>query len=357
MLMNRKKLGILIGIVACSILIASISYYQYEQHREYTIEDAKELEPFHMTDEPQSDESGQLVFNFGIGSHISNSKEEKLEYFVYNTRNKRFTELENDSSGLHYQFDLKELAQYRINKFVETGEGQYPYDPERFENLLKDELVEEKLYLLAFPKGYASEHDLYASSDSEFAEANSFESISLSNDWYLDNPKNFRGGYTTVSEYVSSLVTQELSAEDFAYLVTKVRSHVPRPVEIINAMSVETQNSKQLEGGYFARGIFDSRKTMYIFPEFLNLATYSPEIDYLRTYSISESEQEELKDKVDEWNQRIIDDKKKYEEQTEKVFLDENIQDLGKLNNTLFRFRINEDGEQWMELSVDKEDE
>ncbi|EQA5420344.1 hypothetical protein ACX35F_001711 [Enterococcus hirae] len=355
--MNKKKLGILIGILISIILIASISYYQYEHHREYTIDDAKDLEPFRMTDDPESDESGNLIFEFSIGSHINDNKYKKLEYFVYNTKSKKFTELEGDFSGLSYQLNLKELAQYRINKFVETGAGQYPYDPERFENLLKDELVEEKLYLLAFPKGYASEHDLYASSDSEFAEANSFETISLSNDWYLDNPKNFRGGYTTLSEYVSSLVPQELSAEDFAYLVTKVRSHVPRTVEIINAMPVETQNSKRLEEGYFARGNFDSRKTMYIFPELLNLATYSPEIDYLRTYSISESEQEELKDKVDEWNQRIIDDKKKYEEQTEKVFLDENIQDVGKLNNTLFRFRINEDGEQWMELSVDKEDE
>ncbi|HAP2808249.1 TPA: hypothetical protein I0F65_RS04690 [Enterococcus faecalis] len=355
--MKKKKLGLLLGSIVGIILIASFSVYQYELNREYTIDDAKKLEPFHMNDNPESDESGMLTFNFELGSHISTNKDEKLEYFVFNTKNEKFTELGNDSSGLQYQFDLKEVAQYRIDKFIETGAGQFPYDPERFENLLKDEVANETIYLLVFPKGYALKHDLYNSNDSKFAKENSFESINLNNDWYFDNPQNFHGGYTTVSEYVSSLVTQELSAEDFAYLVTKVRSHVPRPIEIINAMPIETQISKRLEEDYFARGNFDSRKTMYIFPEFLNLATYSPEIDYLRTYSVSESEQEELKDKIDEWNQRIIDDKKKYEEQTDKLFLDENIQAVGKLNNTLFRFRIDEDGEQSMELSVDKENE
>lgn len=355
--MDKKKLGLVLGVVVGIILIASFCFYQYELQREYTIDDAKKLEPFYMHDTPESDESGMLTFNFELGSHISNNKDKKLEYFVFNTKDKKFTELENSSFGLQYRFDLKKIAKDRIDKLIETGAGQYPYDPERFENLLKDEVANETIYLLVFPKGYALKHNLYSSSDSEFAEKNSFESISLSNDWYFDNPKNFCGGYTTVSEYVSSLVTQNLSAEDFAYLVTKVRSHVPRPVEIINAMPVETQISKRLEEDYFARGNFDSRKTMYIFPEFLNLATYSPEIDYLRTYSVSESEQEELKDEIDEWSQRIIDDKKKYEEQTDKLFLDENIQAVGKLNNTLFRFRINEDGEQSMELSVDKENE
>lgn len=337
--------------------ILGVIYYQYEQKREYTLEEAKELKSFLLENNPNSDPNGNLIFTFKLGSHINDNKDKKLEYFVYDSKANKMTELEPDSSGLYYQIDLKEIARYRINQFVETGAGQYPYDSKRFENLLTEELENEYLYFLSFPKGYVLEHDLYNASDIDFVEENSFENINLSNDWYLDNPENFRGGYTTVSEYISSLVTQELSAEDFAYLVTKVRSHVPRTVEIINAMPVEIQESKRLVEGYFARGNFDVRKTMYIFAEYLHLPTYGQEIKYLRTYSVSEQEQEDLKEHTKEWNQRIIDDKKKYEEQTNQVYLDEDIQSTGKLNNTLFRFRINDDGEQWMELSVDKEEE
>lgn len=91
--------------------------------------------------------------------------------------------------------------------------------------------------------------------------------------------------------------------------------------------------------------------------EFLQLPVYSREVEYLRTYSVAENEKEALEDNIKEWNQRIIDDKKKYEEDSTKVFLDEDIQEIGVIDNALFSFRLNEDESQWLQLSVDKADE
>lgn len=359
--MNKKKISILASIILVVFGISGFMYYQYEQNRELSLQETKELKPYLIEQDFSSNKAGVMTIHYQLDSMVREYKQKKMDYYVYNSKTQEFTDLIQVKNELTYIFDLKTFAQNRIDKFVNTGAGQYPYDSERFETLLEEELKDEELYLMALPKGYASEKNLYDASESEllaFAKKNSFDTTSINFLLSANQARDgYKGGYSTVSEYVVSLITKELSPEDFAYLVTKVRSHVPRPVEIYNAVPVEGQVSKRLEKDYFARGNFDYRKTSYVLAEFLQLPVYSREVEYLRTYSVAENEKEALEDNIKEWNQRIIDDKKKYEEDSTKVFLDEDIQEIGVIDNALFSFRLNEDKSQWLQLSVDKADE
>ena len=149
----------------------------------------------------------------------------------------------------------------------------------------------------------------------------------------------------------------ELSPKDFTYLVTKVRGNVPRKVEILNATPFEGQYSEKIKKGYFARGNYDFRRTGYVVPEDFGLPTYSPMSLYMRTYSVSENEKEALGEDISEWNQQIIDDKEKYEKESDLIFFDKKIKKLGKIENALFTFRINDTLGQWLEITTDDADE
>ncbi|WP_231598666.1 hypothetical protein [Enterococcus gallinarum] len=135
------------------------------------------------------------------------------------------------------------------------------------------------------------------------------------------NEKSVKGVYLIIGEYVSSLITNELSSKNLDYLVTKVKGNVFRVVEILNATLFEIQYSKKLNYNYFARENYDFRGIGYVVAEDFGLPIYSPMSLYLRTYSISESEQKSLGEDISEWNQQIIDDKEKYEKESDLIFL------------------------------------
>ncbi|HBK4031854.1 TPA: hypothetical protein LIY66_001262 [Enterococcus faecium] len=362
-LSKRAKIGI--GIIG-AVLISSWGVYTYVQKqkelkRELTIEETRDLRPFSAVDKTYSNEEGQLVMTFKFEKeYIDENKRQKMEYYLYNSQNDELTKMPLDSEDkVEYTIDLKEVIRPEIMKFVNTGDGQYPYDPYRFQELLRNEFVDEHLYWIAVPKNYMKKHDI--DNYDKFAKENSFFTTSSDIAFELDlteqNKDSFRGGYSTISEYVSSLITNDLSPQDFAYLVTKVRGNVPRKVEILNATPFEGQYSAILKKGYFARGNYDFRRTGYVVPEDFGLPTYSPMSLYMRTYSVSESEEEALAVDISEWNQQIIDDKETYEKDSDMIFFDKKIQKVGKIENALFTFRINDELGQWLEITTDDADE
>lgn len=362
-LSKRAKIGI--GIIG-AVLISSWGVYTYVQKqkelkRELTIEETRDLRPFSAVDKTYSNEEGQLVMTFKFEKdYIDENKRQKMEYYLYNSQNDELTKLPLDlEDKVEYTIDLKEAIRPEIMKFVNTGDGQYPYDPYRFQELLRNKFVDEHLYWIATPKDYIEKYtiDKY----NKFAKENSFFTTSSDIAFELDlteqNKDSYRGGYSTISEYVSSLITNDLSPQDFAYLVTKVRGNVPRKVEILNATPFEGQYSAILKKGYFARGNYEFRRTGYVVPEDFGLPTYSPMSLYMQTYSVSESEEEALAGDISEWNQQIIDDKEKYEKESDLIFFDKKIQKLGKIENALFTFRINDELGQWLEITTDDADE
>ena len=360
-LSKRAKIGI--GIIG-AILISSWGVFTYVQKqkelkRELTIEETKELRPFSAAGKTYSNEDGQLVMTFKFEKeYIDENKRQKMEYYLYNSQNDELTKLALDSKDkVQYTVDLKEAIRPEITKFVNTGDGQYSYDPYRFQKLLANEFENENYYWIAVPKSYMKKHDI--DNYEKFAEENCFFSRDFTSELeYTDyNEKSVKGGYSTISEYVSSLITNELSPKGFAYLVTKVRGNVPRAVEILNASLFEGQYSKKLKDGYFARGNYDFRRTGYVIAEDFGLPIYSPMSLYLRTYSVSESEEKSLAGDISEWNQQIIDDEEKYEKESDLIFFDKKIKKLGKVENALFTFRINDDLGQWLEITTDDVDE
>ncbi|HFC9327016.1 TPA: hypothetical protein QFP73_001135 [Enterococcus faecium] len=356
-LSKRAKIGI--GIIG-AILISSWGVYTYVQKqkelkRELTIEETKDLRPFSAVGKTYSDEDGQLVMTFKFNKeYIDDNKRQKMEYYLYNSQNDELTKLALDSKDkVQYTVDLKEAVRPEIMKFVNTGDGQYSYNPYRFQELLADKFEDENYYWIAIPKNYMKKHDI--DNYEKFAKEKCFFSRDFTSelDYTGYNEKSVKGGYSTISEYVSSLIMNELSPKDFTYLVTKVRGNVPRKVEILNATPFEGQYSEKLKKGYFARGNYDFRRTGYVVPEDFGLPTYSPMSLYMRTYSVSENEKEALGEDISEWNQQIIDDKEKYEKESDLIFFDKKIKKLGKIENALFTFRINDTLGQWLEITTD----
>lgn len=360
-LSKRMKIGI--GILF-TILIVGWGVFTYVQKqkelkRELTIEETKELSPFSAVGKTYSDEDGQLVMTFKFEKeYIDENKRQKMDYYIYDSQNQVLTKLPLESKDrVQYTVDLKEAVRPEIMRFVNTGDGQYPCDPYRFQKLLVSEFENEHYYCIAVPKNYIEKHDI--DNYKSFAEENYFWSRDFPSelDYTSYNEKSVKGGYSTISEYVSSLITNELSPKDFAYLVIKVGGDVPRSVEILNATPFEGQYSKILKNGYFARGNYDYRRTGYVIAEDFGLPIYSPMSLYMQTYSVSESEEEVLGEDISKWNQQIIDDKEKYEEESNFIFFDKKIQKIGKIENALFTFHINDDLGQWLEITTDDTDE
>lgn len=78
-----------------------------------------------------------------------------MEYYLYNSQNDELTKLALDSKDkVQYTVDLKEAVRPEITKFVNTGDGQYSYDPYRFQELLANEFENENYYCVAVPKNY-----------------------------------------------------------------------------------------------------------------------------------------------------------------------------------------------------------
>lgn len=354
--LNKKKENVskiaLILLGTLAVLAVFISF-NYEQKREYNLDDVKELEPFNLKNKPFSNEKGELIFNFEKSSQSNSTKDKKLEYFIYNTKTETYTELkakDNDKS-LEYVVDLKDIAQNKIKEYRNNG-VQFHFDYSRFGLLLENELKNERLYLIAFPRNHISLDDLNNSKDIKFADENSFETIYI--DFNLNNTKNYKGGYRTLSEYVSSLVTRNLSAEDFVELVKNVRSHVPRTVEIIDASIEKGTVSKKIGFYLLSKGDYDYLKTTYVLKDDFKINVGSKYLEYLKSYNIAKNEQVLFKDDViADLNQKILQDKQKYENDLNKVFLDANIQRLG-VADALFAFKVDDDGSEWLELSVVK---
>ncbi|MCU2247808.1 hypothetical protein CYQ50_11460 [Enterococcus faecalis] len=354
--LNKKKENVpkisLILLGTLAVLAVFISF-NYEQKMHYNLDDVKELEPFNLKNKPFSNEKGELIFNFEKSSQINSTKDKKIEYFIYNTKTETYTELkakDNDKS-LEYVVDLKDIAQNKIKEYQNNG-VQFHFDYSRFRFLLENELKNERLYLIAFPRNHISLDDLNNSKDIKFADENSFETIYI--DFNLNNTKNYKGGYRTLSEYVSSLVTQDLSAEDFVELVKNVRSHVPKTVEIIDASIEKGTVSKKLGLYCLSKGNYDYLKTTYVLKDDSKISVSSKYLEYLKSYNIDKNEQVLFRDDIiADLNQKILQDKEKYENDLNKVFLDVNFQKLG-VADALFAFRDDDDGSGWLELSVVK---
>ncbi|MFG5613280.1 hypothetical protein ACFJXC_14800, partial [Enterococcus faecalis] len=229
---------------------------------------------------------------------------------------------------------------------------QFHFDYSRFRFLLDNELKNERLYLIAFPRNHISLDDLNNSKDIKFADENSFETIYI--DFNLNNTKNYKGGYRTLSEYVSSLVTRNLSAEDFVELVKNVRIHVPRTVEIIDASIEKGTLSKKIGFYLLSKGDYDYLKTTYVLKDDFKINVGSKYLEYLKAYNIAKNEQVLFRDNViADLNQKILQDNQKYENDLNKVFLDANDKKLG-VADALFAFKVDDDGSEWLELSVVK---
>ncbi|HGP4016432.1 TPA: hypothetical protein ACLK9M_002525, partial [Enterococcus faecium] len=163
-LSKRAKMGI---VIIGAILISSWGVYTYVQKqkelkRELTIEETKDLRPFSAVGKTYSDEDGQLVMTFKFNKeYIDDNKRQKMEYYLYNSQNDELTKLSLDSKDkVQYTVDLKEAVRPEIMKFVNTGDGQYSYDPYRFQALLADNFEDEHYYWIAVPKNYMKKHDI-----------------------------------------------------------------------------------------------------------------------------------------------------------------------------------------------------
>ncbi|EOB1363322.1 ATP-dependent DNA helicase [Enterococcus faecium] len=187
-LSKRAKIGI--GIIG-AVLISSWGVYTYVQKqkelkRELTIEETRDLRPFSAVDKTYSNEEGQLVMTFKFEKdYIDENKRQKMEYYLYNSQNDELTKLPLDlEDKVEYTIDLKEAIRPEIMKFVNTGDGQYPYDPYRFQELLRNEFVDEHLYWIATPKDYIEKYtiDKY----NKFAKENSFFTTSSDIAFELD---------------------------------------------------------------------------------------------------------------------------------------------------------------------------
>jgi transcriptional regulator with XRE-family HTH domain len=359
---KRMKVGV--SILGAVVLIGvGIGYglYQKEQNRELTIKETTDLKPISFSEFHNSKvkDDGTVTLTFEIDEFLNPNKRKKMDYYIYDSHTNQQIELPlNSQDSAEYTIDFKQIAERKIQQYIREGEnGQFTPDEDRMEQLLNDVYKNDEIYFLAVPKGYLEKEEkrLGKLNKEKFAKEHSFYSIGMSGYIELLNrglkPDFVR--YTSYTEYVISLVTRDLSNEEFVKLVKAVQLNVPKQIEILKSHLFEGQFSERLKDGYFARGNYDYRRLGYVVAEDYSIGIYSPVTAYLRTYSVPANEEQELNENMKDWNQRIIDDKTKFEEQSNTMTLDKSIQKVGLIDNALFSYKnTNELGER-LEIKED----
>lgn len=345
---KRMKVGVsILGAVVLICVGIGYGLYQKEKNRELTIKETTDLKPYSFSEFHNSNvkDDGTVTLTFEIDEFLNPNKRKKMDFYIYDSHTNEQIELPlNSQDSAEYTIDFKQIADRKIQQYIREGEnGQFTPDEDRMEQLLNDVYENDEIYFLAVPKGYLEKEEkrLGNLNKEKFAKEHSFYSIGMSGYIELLNrglkPDFVR--YTSYTEYVISLVTRDLSNEEFVKLVKAVQLNVPKQIEILKSHLFEGQISENLKKGYFARGNYDYRQLGYIVAEDYGIGIYSPVTAYLRTYSVPTNEEQELKENMEEWNQRIIDDKKKYEEQSNTMALDKSIQKIGLIDNALFSYR------------------
>lgn len=359
---KRMKIGIsILGVIGLIGGVIGYSQYKKEQERELTIEETIDLKPFSFSEFHNSKvkDDGTVTMTFEIDEFLNKNKRKKMDYYIYDSYSHEQIKLPlNEQNSAEYTIDFKSVVEKKIQQYIREGEnGQFSANEDRMEQLLNDVYENHAIYFLAVPKGYIEQEEkrLGELNKDKFAKEHSFYSVGMSGYVELLNRglKPDYVSYTSYTEYVTSLVTKGLSNEDFVKLVKAVQINVPKQIELLKSHLFEGQFSERLKDGYFARGNYDYRRLGYVVAEDYGVGIYSPITAYLRTYSIPENEEQELKEDIEKWNQRIVDDRKKYDEQTKTMELDKSIQKVGLIDNALFSYKnTNELGER-LEIKED----
>lgn len=346
-----KKMKIGLGVFVL-VIIMFLGGFLFSQSK-LSVSKIKEVKPFYfVNDNTLINASKYIETDFTISDDFE-SKKEALNYYVYNNADDTLTELNLDAKNeIEYKIDIESIANKIIYDYLETGDLK-GVDTDtaggmicKFTELLDNNLDDYYLYLIALPKnddlnkkiGQVESNDL-----EEVVENTYFDKINFTS--FLFNAQNNKnsnfGGYETVSEYICGEVIKEMSATDFDDLMKLSNYNIPRPIEIIDSYVVEDSGYKTIDEEYGIKGYYNTRQAKYTLKGDFAVETFGYRKSYLTHYDVPSEYRNVLSDKINEWDKEIEEDKIEYEKDKNSKFTDSNIQEIGKVDNAMFKLISN----------------